>query len=216
MNGSALAVGKDEEIEKSEESLAELEEKLKEAEAEAKAKSKNALNAISDAKEKAKEAEIIRAELAAVTEKVESKIDTCIRLGMFAPDAKEELTALLMGFTPEQMEQFGNATKTGPGVKTPSEENLCSACGSPLEYKPDKGEWYCEACAKFQKPEKLDDKTPEPESKIEDEFDEDDLPPPEDEEVVEVEKDNQVVEEDVGKEAKEEDSAQSKDNEEDK
>jgi fibronectin type 3 domain-containing protein len=214
MNGSALAVGKDEEIEKSEESLAELEEKLKEAEAEAKDKSKNALNAISDAKEKAKEAEVIRAELAELTEMVESKIDTCIRLGMFSSDSKEELTALLMGFTPEQLEQFGNAAKAGPGVKVPSEDNLCSSCGSPLEYKSDKGEWYCEACAKYQKPEKLEDKPPEPEPKVEDEFDEDDLPPPEDEDEIGPERDNEIKDKTEGEDVEEDDLSNPKDDEE--
>ncbi len=169
-----------------EESIEELEAKLKEAEAEGRTQSQNALKVISEAKEMAKEAEDARSELNSLKETVGSKVDTCIRLGMFSIKAKDELTGLLMSFTPEQLEQFGLVAKSGPGMKAPSEENLCSACGSPLSYSTATGEWFCNACNKYQSPERFEEETspPQEEQKPEKEsegFEEDNLPPTEEE-----------------------------------
>ena len=175
--GSIEDIAVDGESEIPKESIADMEKKLDEIEQGAKSLSQNALKAIAEAKEQAKDAESLRAELVILKEQVESKIEDVISQGMFTTSAREELNTLLLGFTPKQLEQFGRVAVAGAVEQALPEENLCSVCGSPMRFDEAAGDWFCDACAEYRKPEGGDGAPPD---KKPDTFDEEALPSPDD------------------------------------
>jgi fibronectin type 3 domain-containing protein len=176
--GSIEDITVDGESEIPKESIADMEKELDEIEQGARSQSQNALKAIAEAKEQAKDAESLRAELATLKEQVESKIEDVINQGMFIASAREELNTLLLGFTPDQLEQFGRVAVAGAAGQAPDEEKACQSCGSPMRFDEAADDWFCDACAEHRKP---DDGGGTPPDKKPDAFDEEALPPPEDE-----------------------------------